>query len=259
MTKSLHSDNSTKHKGMEEQNFNPAIEAVVSIRHFAMAASNNWNSIKSLGSRLKSDIETIAIMIDKYGSNGTKQKWKAEHENYEKELRHLQEIMSHTISKIKGKSAGNLSEEWNKYPNHVKKIEQSYKLLKSMGDESLPGNERENWGKLWNNLWDTHQKIKNEAEASSLQLKLIEDHAPEEINDLTHTILKHIPFKYSIEEAHQYTDEYMKAYKEIKKEASAKKGLWDRFLDLLAGGIEQTPAQRVMMQRWVHGEKGDLH
>lgn len=34
--------------------------------------------------------------------------------------------------------------------------------------------------------------------------------------------------------------------------------LWDTFLDILAGGVHQSPSEHVMMERWIEGEKRDL-
>jgi hypothetical protein len=46
----------------------------------------------------------------------------------------------------------------------------------------------------------------------------------------------------------------------FQEEANKKDNLWDRFLNLLAGNLpfKQTPQERVMMMRWVNGEKGEL-
>jgi hypothetical protein len=47
---------------------------------------------------------------------------------------------------------------------------------------------------------------------------------------------------------------------QIKEDASKKANLWDRVLNIIAGAIpfEESPAERVMMQRWINGEKGAL-
>ena len=166
--------------------------------------------------------------------------------------------MASAIDKIKKKDASNVSENWEKHPAYSDKIEEIFNKLDNLGKKALPENKMADWNSLWRNINAAHQTIKNEANAVGTQLRLIETNSPDEVDKLTETILKHIPMKYSSQEAHEYTDEYMKAYEDIKKEASKKKNLWDKFLDILAGGAEQTPAQRVMMQRWVNGEKGEL-
>jgi hypothetical protein len=168
-------------------------------------------------------------------------------------------IMSAAIAKIKEKKANNISEDWEYYHQYEKEITSSLKKLKALGKNILPENTYVTWDSLWLEINDHHIRIQNEAAACSIQLKMIEEYTLKEIDELSDTILKHIPIKYSKEEANLYTNEYMEAYDAIKKEAAQKKNVWDRFLDILAGGTSQTPAQKVMMQRWVEGEKGELH
>jgi hypothetical protein len=69
-----------------------------------------------------------------------------------------------------------------------------------------------------------------------------------------------MPQSYHIEDAIQYKKEYLTALAQMQEEADKKDNLWDRFLNLLAGNIpfKQTPQERVMMMRWVNGEKGEL-
>nr|WP_299338196.1 hypothetical protein [Allomuricauda sp.] len=244
---------------MEQKEFNPIIEAVVSIRHYAIAMSNNWSSMKAVGAVLKDDIEKATNMVKAYGSDSTIHQWASERIGFDATKSQLQEIMNQTISKIKNKSAKGLLQDWNTYPGYVSKIESTYERMKELGFAVVPENRNEEWANLWKNIHLAHTKMVEEAEAIGIQLGLMEQCSPDEVDELSDTILKHIPIKYSREEAHKYTDDYMEAYAQLKKEASQKKNLWDRFLDILAGGTQQTPAQRVMMQRWVDGEKGDAN
>ncbi len=244
---------------MERKEFNPIIEAVVSIRHYAIAVSNNWSTMKAIGAVLKDDVEKATDLIQDHGSNGTKAQWSKELIEYYGAKSQLLDIMNNIISKIKAKSAQGLLDHWNKYPGYVSKMESSYERMKEMGFTAVSKNKKGEWAELWNSIYAAHTKMGQEAVAIGIQLELMEQHGPEEVDELSDTILKHIPIRYSREEAHKYTDEYMEAYEQLKKEASQKKNLWDKFLDVLAGGTQQTPAQRVMMQRWVDGEKGDAH
>jgi len=244
---------------MEEQNFNPLIETVVTIRHLAMAISNNWSAMKDLGKDIANGLEQAQKEIDEYASSGTNENWNLEMNKYNINLGHLKLILGATIKKIKSKDSQEISSEWDNYPVYADSIKSSLKTLYNIGKSILPENKTQEWETNWNDIYQSHNKIEQEAKSCSIQLKMIEAYSPKEIDDLTHTILKHIPVNYSHEDAQQYSEEYMKAYQEIKAEASKKKNLWDKFLDILAGGVEQTPAQRVMMKRWVDGEKQDLH
>ncbi len=68
----------------------------------------------------------------------------------------------------------------------------------------------------------------------------------------------HIPTNFTFEEADKYESDYLKAVEDIKKEFRLEKNLWDKWLDLLAGEAHQSAAERVMMTRWMEGEKGNL-
>ena len=244
---------------MEQKEFNPIIEAVVAIRHYAIAVSNNWSSMKVIGAVLKDDMEKATDLVQNYGANDTRVQWTKELSAYDAAKSQLLDIMNNTISKIQSKSAKGLVDNWNRYPIYVSKMVSGYERMKELGFSVLPENKNEEWTKLWNSIAVAHTKMGEEANAIGIQLDLMEQHKPEEVDELSDTILRHIPIGYSKQDANKYTGEYMGAYEQLKKEASKKKNLWDRFLDILAGGTQQTPAERVMMQRWVDGEKGDAH
>lgn len=242
---------------MDKKEFNPALNAVVSIRHLAKGVTNKWSNMKTIGASLERELEAVSSVVDQFAANETLQAWKSEENKYQYNLSELKRILAGTVAKIKGRTATNLTKDWNSYHEFADGLSQNLANMQAVGKGVLPENKMTSWNEHWRRIHNSHAEIRNEAEACSLQLKLIEAYEPEEINELTATILKHIPLDYSLEEAGTYEQEYLQAYEAIKREASQKKNLWDRFLDLLAGGVQQTPAQRVMMQRWVNGEKGD--
>lgn len=242
---------------MENKNFNPAIEAVTSIRHLAFGISNKWSVMKTTGEKLEKELTQLSNLVSQFGNVDTNQQWESEKNKYQYNLNELKRILSFSIDKIQQKTAEGLTDTWNSYVEFSDGITQNLAAMRTIGKAVLPENEVELWNERWSFIENAHKEIKNEAAACSLQIQLIEKSSPAEVDELTDTILKHIPLKYSVEEAEKYHQEYMEAYEAIKKEASQKKSLWDRFLDVLAGGAQQTPAQRVMMQRWVNGEKGD--
>ena len=59
-------------------------------------------------------------------------------------------------------------------------------------------------------------------------------------------------------EAVHYQNDYYKALVNFKNEFKKEKNLWDKFLDILAGGTHQSPSERVMMERWVDGEEDNM-
>ncbi|CAL2104585.1 conserved protein of unknown function [Tenacibaculum sp. 190130A14a] len=240
-----------------DKNNNPVIKAVVSIRHLALGLSTNWSNMKSIGNNFEKEMNIVSSIVEEFTDAKTKNQWESEKNKYQYNLSELKRILSNTINKIKDKNSENLSSDWNSYQGFSNDMTLTLSNMQTIGENIASEDIKHKWTQHWSLLNEAHKQLKNEAEACCLQLRMIEEYSPEEVSNLTDTILKHIPVKYSIEEAEKYSKEYMEAYEAIKNEASQKKNLWDKFLDILAGGVEQTPAQRVMMRRWVNGEKGD--
>jgi hypothetical protein len=141
------------------------------------------------------------------------------------------------------------------YENKLKKV---YRFSEKLGYDILPRNAHKHWEKDVCNFEETIMPlIISHADACKLELEMIEKYTPKELDEITQVVVNLIPDDFTFEEADKYEQEYLNAVKELKKEFSKDKNLWDRFLDILAGGTHQSPSERVMMQRWVDGEKED--
>ncbi len=96
--------------------------------------------------------------------------------------------------------------------------------------------------------------IKNLHEAFEKNKK----YTSQEIDEIAKNILAKLPADYSLEEINEYKKDYLIALADVKKEFAQKQNLWDDFLDVLAGGTHQSASERVMLSRWIDGEKGNL-
>jgi len=186
------------------------------------------------------------------------QRWLSEQEKFQKSVTSLKGNLNHIIRKINAKEATGLITVWKEQNQHSNTVRTSIETMVELGKVHLPTTLHKSWAASSNKILSKLEDIKQLADGSHTHLKMIEEYAPKEIDELTDTILKHMPMSYSIEEAKKYEKEYMHFYNDLKTQASHKKNLWDKFLDVLAGGTQQTPAQMVMMKRWVDGEKGNL-
>lgn len=95
-------------------------------------------------------------------------------------------------------------------------------------------------------------------ESCRVLLQMIERYTPDELNSITKIIVDQIPVDFTYDDAVEYQKDYYKALVNFKKEFKEEKNLWDKFLDILAGGTHQLPSEKVMMERWLDGEKEDL-
>ena len=102
------------------------------------------------------------------------------------------------------------------------------------------------------------QSLLTQVDSCRIMLQIIEQYTPDELNAITQIIVDHIPLDFTYDEALEYQKDYYEALENFKKEFKEDKNLWDKFLDILAGGTHQSPSERVMMKRWLDGEKDDL-
>ncbi len=237
---------------------NPKLKAVVSIRNLVLGLSNDWKELKSLGAEIDEAVRHASTEFINQAPVIAHERWLAEMGKMENNIRSLKSIMNQSVEKINNRESGGLAEIWNSHTKFSADLLDRLNALFELGKAHLPEGYQSGWAENWNTIFDKFVAIQQLAEGSSLHLSIISEFAPEEVDELTDTMLRNMPKRYTMEEAIQYEKEYMEAYEELKKEATQKKNLWDRFLDILAGGVQQSPAERVMMQRWVNGEKGEL-
>jgi len=243
---------------MSTPQYNPKLRAILSIRNIVKGLQSNWMSMDKIGSNLDSILKNASSLFQAHASTEAGDNWNTEVDKLYQNVSALKEILSFVTEQIRKKEAENLVSIWQSFQSFSDGISESFSILEKKGLATLPQDQHENWQDIWAGARSNHTLIRSHAEACSLQLKMIEKYKPEEVDELTNTILRHIPSNFTLADADLYEKDYSQAYEAIKQEASKQKNLWDKFLDILAGGVEQSPAERVMMQRWIDGEKGEL-
>jgi len=235
------------------------LKAVVSIRNLVIGIDTEWKELRSLAQDIDSLLEQASELFLNNAAQEQHESWLVEQGKISKEKVSFKEIMNESIKRINKRNSTNLAAFWSSYEPHSNALIESLHNQSERGKVFLKASPIfPKWESLWDEIFSKMIALQEIAKGSVLQLAMMEEFAPKEMDELTDTILKHMPRNYSMEEALQYEKEYMEAYDQLKIQASQKKNLWDRFLDVLAGGQQQSPAEMLMMQRWVNGEKGDL-
>lgn len=237
---------------------NLKLKAVVSIRNLVVGISSDWKELRSLGVEIDDLINSASTVFINNAQAVAHERWLTEVGGIEKNVQSLKRIMNQVVDKINSRDSRDLAELWDRNKEYSTDLLERLNTLNDLGKSHLSESFHTDWKNIWQMIFDKFIAIQELVEGSSLHLSMISEYTPEEVDELTDTILRNMPRKYTMEEAIQYEKEYMEAYKQLKQEATQKKNLWDRFLDILAGGAQQSPAERVMMQRWVNGEKGGL-
>jgi hypothetical protein len=114
---------------MEDKNFNPVINAVVSIRQLAFGVSNKWSVMKNTGKKLEEELLQLSSLVIQNTDSETIQEWESEKNKYQYNLSELRRIVSYVIEKINTKSTNGIIKSWNSYPEFSNGI---YKTLSKM-------------------------------------------------------------------------------------------------------------------------------
>lgn len=243
----------SEHK--QTQKFNPVIKSVMTIRKTVNEIGNIESDILELDKEILDLIEEAGKSI--INEKGLTDIWLQEKGILVENVTLLRERLNVLSQKLRNKEAYGLTELWNSYKTNVETIQQKLSDMDHLGKVVFVDNKLQNWNETWKKIRENLEKILDIAETVNIKLSLIEQLKPEEIDEITQEVLKYMPKNYTIEEAYTYEKDYIQAYNELKQEASKKKNLWDKFLDILAGGIQETPAHRVQMRRWMEGDSED--
>jgi hypothetical protein len=161
---------------------------------------------------------------------------------------------------IEGSKTIDIKESFSHFNTRLAETKTVFDTIAAYPSTQFKGIEGKEWSEIWSVIKSNLYIIQGVAESAFIKSLMIVNFSKAEVDVLTNEIVKHIPQSFNLIEADKYKKEYLQAVKEIALESNAKNNLWDRFLNILAGNIPftQTPEERVMMRRWLDGEKGDL-
>jgi hypothetical protein len=245
---------------METLKINQKLRDAIKLRHLVDAISENWEQVNSVKKRVHLTLEAATKYIESYGKEPAKEIYNSKITSINANILEVEKILSQAHLVLTGKSNDLKSIKWDNLQTELTTIETIFLLIENFEENYFTNCNYSDWKDIWKVIRSNLYIVKGLSNSSFVQLQMMETFNKEELDVLTKNILKNIPRNFSILEAEKYEKDYLQAMEAIEKEANAKTNLWDRFLNLLAGAVpfKQTPEERIMMQRWLDGEKGDL-
>ncbi|HSD13961.1 MAG TPA: hypothetical protein VLB74_04880 [Flavobacterium sp.] len=244
---------------MKNGPYHSELRALLSIRNFNSALEKHYTQMLQIEKNLDELNKNALVIIEAHSSPKLQEEWKEGLKEVNLSLEGINDVLNSAKEKVKNHDRSDSSELWNQFHFYLNKLEKTIKKQEDLGFKILPESQHVHWKKDVCNFEDTILPlIVSHAKACEIELQMMEKYTPKEIHKLTEILVAHIPESYSFEEAEKYEEDYMKTFETFKKEFSEDKNLWDTFLDILAGGTHQAPSERVMLQRWIEGERGDL-
>lgn len=244
---------------MKTKSYNSELRALLSIRNLSKALDKHYEQMIHIEQTFDELNKNACAIIEAHCSLELQEKWKNSLNQVNDSIFFINHVLKSLKEKVVKKERTDSAGLWNEFNLHMDKLKESYKASEKLGFEILPVTEHKHWQKDICNFEDmVLPLIISHAVACKLELELIEKYTPKELHKITKVILDHIPNDFTFEDADKYEKDYLNAVEDLKKEFKGDKNLWDKFLDVLAGGTHQSPSERVMMQRWIDGEKNNL-
>ena len=243
----------------ENSSYNPGLRALLSIKHFGTTLQKDYAHLLQIEKDLEELNKTGLLIIEAHAEPEAGESWKHSATAITNAVNGIKDILNTVKENIEKKETNGFAEPWQQLDLLVKQLKEATKNSISMGYKLLPETQFVKWQNEFEDVKKPLvQSLVDHVDSCRILLQMIERYSPDELNKITKIIADQIPPDFTYEEAVVYQKDYYKALVNFKKEFKEEKNLWDRFLDILAGGTHQSPSERVMLERWIEGEKGDL-
>ena len=243
---------------MEANNKN--LETLIKLRHLSEGLNSNWASLNSAKTRVNQLLDEANNIVKMFGSEIGKINFQEDANSIDLLKDKIQSHLAYFKNKIENRSSSDSSAMFKEFQLSTESISSLFAKIGKYPDNHFTGLSSADWFGIWAVIQSNIYTVQGIGHSAFIQLQIFEKFNKQEIDDLSNEIVKYMPQSYHIEDAIQYKKEYLTALAQMQEEADKKDNLWDRFLNLLAGNLpfKQTPQERVMMMRWVNGEKGEL-
>lgn len=243
----------------QDNAYNSGIIALLSIRNFSQVLESDYVLLIKIEKDLVQMNRRALAVIETHAPAESQDNWKAILAAVSANVIGINTVLYTVGERLSKKTVADSADLWEQFNFHLEALKKEYAQLKDSGVLILPETEHLKWNnEVFNVEGSALQLVVSHAELCRLKLQMLEKYTPEELTSINKMILDHIPTGFNFEEAYNYQKKYLEALVDFTKELQSEKNLWDKFLDVLAGGTHQPPSEHVMMKKWLEGEKGDL-
>lgn len=239
---------------------NNQLRSLIKLRHLKKASQNNWEMLRNSQMMVDGIVSEAKQFMENYGSTTGKSQFILESNSLSTNIGEVQKSLDDFYLFITGTSTIDLENSFQKFTDTLDSTTLLFDTISSYPTTHFERDVSTEWKEIWSLIQSNMSIVRGVGESAYIKSLMIVNFNNSEVDTLTSEIAKHIPESFNLLEADKYKQEYVQAVKEIEQESNAKENLWDRFLNVLAGAVplKQTPEERVMMRRWLDGEKGEL-
>lgn len=232
-----------------EKDFNPLIKAVQSLRKLSIDIALTHKEIVAGNDEIIKQIEEAGELIVSSNDSIIINVWVTEKAKLTENIIVLLGLLRSIEDKFNTNDHSHLIEIRQTYNHYKDVVINILKEMQNVGNTIFTAGNLQKWDNIWEIISNNLNRVLSISESYKLKLTLMENLEPDEIDALTLDILKYIPWSYPDSEVQNYESQYAKAYHELNQSQSEKKKVWNKVLDVLAGGMDDTSAHRLSIKR----------
>ncbi len=232
-----------------EKDFNPLIKAVQSLRKLSIDIALTHKEIVAGNDEIIKQIEEAGELIVSSNDSIIINVWVTEKAKLTENIIVLLGLLRSIEDKFNTNDHSHLIEIRQTYNHYKDVVINILKEMQNVGNTIFTAGNLQKWDNIWEIISNNLNRVLSISESYKLKLTLMENLEPDEIDALTLDILKYIPWSYPDSEVQNYESQYAKAYHELNQSQSEKKNVWNKVLNVLAGGMDDTSAHRLSIKR----------
>jgi hypothetical protein len=243
-------------------NTNPInkLEVLIKIRNLSKGLQTKWQLLDDAKQMTESMLMEAQTVIKLHGSELGKDHFEKDLSMLREQIIKVEELLQKFKSYIENPSSDGSEASFDLFEREIDATFSIFNKISTYPAQYFTDITLVDWANIWSVIQSNIYAVQGIAQSANIQLQMLKKFSAEEVDELTKTIFKFIPASFNMNSAIDYKNEYIQALHQMEEEANKKDNLWDRFLNFLAGNIpfKQSPQERVMMMRWIEGERGEL-
>jgi hypothetical protein len=236
------------------------LEVLIKIRNLSKGLHSKWQLLDDAKLMTENMLKEAQTVIKLHGSEVGKDSFNQDLSKLKEQISKVDELLQKFKTYIDHPTSDNTEASFAKFEKVIDETFTIFNKISNYPVNYFTDISHVDWANIWSIIQSNIYAVQGIAQSSNIQLQMLKKFSNEEVDELTKTIFKFIPASFDMSSAIVYKNDYELALNQMEEEANKKDNLWDRFLNFLAGNIpfKQSPQERVMMMRWIEGERGEL-
>jgi hypothetical protein len=236
------------------------LEVLIKIRNLSKGLHSKWQLLDDAKLMTENMLKEAQTVIKLHGSEVGKDSFNQDLSKLKEQISKVDELLQKFKTYIDHPTSDNTEASFAKFEKVIDETFTIFNKISNYPVNYFTNISHVDWANIWSIIQSNIYAVQGIAQSSNIQLQMLKKFSNEEVDELTKTIFKFIPASFDMSSAIAYKNDYELALNQMEEEANKKDNLWDRFLNFLAGNIpfKQSPQERVMMMRWIEGERGEL-